>query len=134
MLTHIRRLLHRLFVDRYRSLIGYVPQDATLMAASVADNIRYGAPDATDEQVEEAASELYRRLFGGARRFAVIADSRIASRRVRRDCSLSRLHREDAGGLQVACGRTWRAREWRSASAHCHRASHRQQAAVARIR
>jgi len=35
--------------------IGLVPQDAFLFSGSIADNIRYGRPDATDAEVERAA-------------------------------------------------------------------------------
>lgn len=35
--------------------IGLVPQDAFLFSVSIADNIRYGRPDATDAEVEQAA-------------------------------------------------------------------------------
>ncbi|KAI9597755.1 P-loop containing nucleoside triphosphate hydrolase protein [Syncephalis fuscata] len=38
-----------------RSSIGYIHQEPTLFAGSIADNIRYGRPDATDAEVEEAA-------------------------------------------------------------------------------
>ncbi|MGB4572856.1 MAG: ABC transporter ATP-binding protein [Rectinemataceae bacterium] len=38
-----------------RSRIGYVPQKASLFADSVAGNIRFGAEEATDEEVREAA-------------------------------------------------------------------------------
>ncbi len=38
-----------------RRRIAYVPQDPAVFAASIADNIRYGAPDATDEDVRRAA-------------------------------------------------------------------------------
>jgi ABC-type multidrug transport system fused ATPase/permease subunit len=38
-----------------RRQIGVVLQDPVVFRLSVADNIRYGAPDATDEQVEAAA-------------------------------------------------------------------------------
>ncbi|MCL2655465.1 MAG: ABC transporter ATP-binding protein/permease [Coriobacteriia bacterium] len=34
--------------------IGYIPQKAVLFSGSIADNIRYGKPDATDEEVIEA--------------------------------------------------------------------------------
>ncbi|MEV6396009.1 ABC transporter ATP-binding protein [Streptomyces sp. NPDC051907] len=39
----------------YRRLIGYVPQEAHLFTGDIADNIRYGRPDATDADVEAAA-------------------------------------------------------------------------------
>ena len=43
---------------RQRSLrrqMGIVPQDPFLFSASIADNIRYGRPEATDEEVRQAA-------------------------------------------------------------------------------
>ena len=38
-----------------RSRVGLVSQEPTLFDASIADNIRYGKPDATQAEVEEAA-------------------------------------------------------------------------------
>ncbi|WP_088348093.1 MULTISPECIES: ABC transporter transmembrane domain-containing protein [Rhodomicrobium] len=38
-----------------RQRMSYVPQDPAMFAASVAENIRYGSPDASDEQVRRAA-------------------------------------------------------------------------------
>jgi len=38
-----------------RSRIGLVPQDPSIFSASVADNIRYGRPDASDAEVRAAA-------------------------------------------------------------------------------
>lgn len=38
-----------------RSHIAVVPQESLLLAESIADNIRYGRPDATDEEVRRAA-------------------------------------------------------------------------------
>jgi ATP-binding cassette subfamily B multidrug efflux pump len=38
-----------------RRSIGFVPQDSFLFSATVGDNIAFGAPDATQSQVEEAA-------------------------------------------------------------------------------
>jgi len=35
--------------------IGLVPQDSFLFSGTIADNIRFGRPDATDEEVERAA-------------------------------------------------------------------------------
>jgi ATP-binding cassette, subfamily B, bacterial len=37
-----------------REKIGYVPQEAVLFAGTVADNVRYGKPDASDHEVAEA--------------------------------------------------------------------------------
>lgn len=41
--------------ESLRANIGYVPQKALLFSGSVADNIRYGKPDATDAEVLRAA-------------------------------------------------------------------------------
>lgn len=38
-----------------RSRIGFVPQKATLLSGTIADNIRYGKIDATQEEIEHAA-------------------------------------------------------------------------------
>lgn len=38
----------------WRSRFGYVPQDASLFSGDAADNVRMGAPDASDEAVREA--------------------------------------------------------------------------------
>ena len=43
-------------LDSLRSAIGIVQQDVFLFPATIADNIRYGRPDATDAEVEQAAS------------------------------------------------------------------------------
>ncbi|MGQ0679984.1 MAG: ABC transporter transmembrane domain-containing protein [Actinomycetota bacterium] len=40
-----------------RRRIGYVAQDPALFSTTVAENIRYGRPDATDDQVEKAADD-----------------------------------------------------------------------------
>lgn len=39
-----------------RSKIGYVPQKAILFTGTIADNLRYGKEDATQEEIEHAAS------------------------------------------------------------------------------
>jgi ABC-type multidrug transport system fused ATPase/permease subunit len=41
--------------DEFRQLIGTVTQDPTLFEGTVAENIAYGTPSATREQIEEAA-------------------------------------------------------------------------------
>ena len=38
-----------------RRRIGYVPQSPTLLSGTIADNLRYGDPEAGDEEVENAA-------------------------------------------------------------------------------
>jgi ABC-type multidrug transport system fused ATPase/permease subunit len=45
-------------LNSYRAQLGIVPQIPFLFAGSVADNIRYGKPDATDEEVVRAASRV----------------------------------------------------------------------------
>lgn len=43
-----------LSLEEIRSKIGFVPQQATLFAGSILDNIRFGKEDATQEEVEHA--------------------------------------------------------------------------------
>ena len=45
-------------LDSYRRQLGIVPQTPFLFAGTVADNIRYGKPDATDEEVVTVASRV----------------------------------------------------------------------------
>ncbi len=52
--------IRSLELDEYRRRIGYVPQDPFLFTGTVAENIRYGRPEATDEEVAFAASHLGR--------------------------------------------------------------------------
>ncbi|MFA5006007.1 MAG: ABC transporter ATP-binding protein [Candidatus Izemoplasmatales bacterium] len=40
---------------KLRSLIGFVPQTATLFTGTIAENIAYGKPDATEEEIRRAA-------------------------------------------------------------------------------
>jgi ATP-binding cassette, subfamily B, multidrug efflux pump len=44
-------------VGDLRSIITYVPQDSFLFSASIANNIRYGKPEATDAEVEYYAEQ-----------------------------------------------------------------------------
>ena len=46
-----------------RSQIGIVPQETQLFSGTVAENIRYGRPDATDEEVIEAAKAANAHTF-----------------------------------------------------------------------
>lgn len=41
-------------VDELRKLIGVVPQKAALVSGTVRDNVKWGKPDATDEEINEA--------------------------------------------------------------------------------
>jgi ABC-type multidrug transport system fused ATPase/permease subunit len=45
-------------LDSYRRQLGIVPQTPFLFAGTVADNIRYGKPEATDDDVAAAASHV----------------------------------------------------------------------------
>lgn len=45
-------------LDTYRGQLGIVPQTPFLFAGTVADNIRYGRPNATDEEVVNVASRV----------------------------------------------------------------------------
>lgn len=47
--------LRELNVSHLRKSIGYVGQEPALFATTIRNNIKYGNPDATDEQVEAAA-------------------------------------------------------------------------------
>jgi len=47
--------VRRLPLARLRSAIGMVPQETFLFSATIRENIAFGRPDATDEQVREAA-------------------------------------------------------------------------------
>jgi len=46
-----------------RARIGFVPQKAVLFSGTVADNIRYGKPDATDDEVRHAAATAQATAF-----------------------------------------------------------------------
>ena len=49
------RDISHLQLSSIRSCIGMVPQESTLFSATLADNIRYGRLDASDEEVEDVA-------------------------------------------------------------------------------
>src|SRR5262245_4884256 len=52
------RDIRTLDLAQYRRQIGLVPQAPLLFTGSVADNIRYGRPDASDQEVEVVARQL----------------------------------------------------------------------------
>ena len=55
--------VRELALSDVRSLIGTVPQDAVIFSASAADNIRYGRPEASDEEVHAAARNAFAHDF-----------------------------------------------------------------------
>jgi ATP-binding cassette subfamily B protein len=50
-------------LSELRQLFAYVPQDAYLYSGTILDNIRYGRPTATDEEVVAAANDAYAHGF-----------------------------------------------------------------------
>jgi len=50
--------IRRLDLSQYRRHIGLVPQEPFLFSGTVRDNIRYGRPEVTDEQVRQAATRI----------------------------------------------------------------------------
>lgn len=53
------RSIGNISLAEWRSLFGYVAQDAPLMNGTIRDNVKYGKPDATDQQVKEALEAAY---------------------------------------------------------------------------
>lgn len=51
--------LEALSLDALRGRIGLVPQDAVIFSASAFENIRYGRPDASDDEVHSAARAAF---------------------------------------------------------------------------
>lgn len=52
------RDVRRLDLSQYRRHIGLVPQEPFLFSGTVRDNIRYGRPEAADDEVEQAARRI----------------------------------------------------------------------------
>lgn len=55
--------IKQLALDDLRAHVGVVPQEPVVFAASAMDNIRYGRPDATDDEVISAAKAAYAHAF-----------------------------------------------------------------------
>jgi len=54
---------HDMALSDLRARIGIVPQDAVIFSTSALENIRYGKPDATDDQVRQAAEAAFAHEF-----------------------------------------------------------------------
>jgi len=50
--------IRQLDLEKYRRQIGLIPQDPFLFSGTVKDNIRYGVPEATEEEVCDAAMHI----------------------------------------------------------------------------
>jgi ATP-binding cassette subfamily B protein len=55
--------IRRVALDDLRSRVGIVPQDSTVFSADALENIRYGRPDATEEEVTAAARAAHAHDF-----------------------------------------------------------------------
>lgn len=55
--------LHQLSLGDLRNAVGYVFQDTYLFGGNISENIRFGNPDATDKEIEEAAKAAYAHTF-----------------------------------------------------------------------
>lgn len=65
-------------LDSLRRAIGYVPQDAFLFSDSIANNIRFGKADATQEEIEEAAKSaaVHQNIVGFQKKYDTILGER----------------------------------------------------------
>ncbi len=51
--------LRRITLEQLRSAVGFVFQETYLFGTSIRDNIRFGRPEATDQEVEQAAAAAF---------------------------------------------------------------------------
>jgi ATP-binding cassette subfamily B protein len=58
--------IHRIPLQLLRGAIGYVPQDTFLFSDTIRENIAFGRPDASPEEIEEAAriAQIYDEVMG----------------------------------------------------------------------
>jgi ABC-type multidrug transport system fused ATPase/permease subunit len=63
MLTVSGKLLSSYPLEELRDLMAYVPQDAYLFDGTIEENIRYGKPDASTEEVTAAAKSAHAHKF-----------------------------------------------------------------------
>jgi ABC transporter fused permease/ATP-binding protein len=57
------RAIHEYPLSAYRQALGIVPQEITLFGGSIAENIAYGKPDASMEEIARAAKNSYAEEF-----------------------------------------------------------------------
>lgn len=55
--------IHQFTFEQLRNTVGYVFQETYLFGATIRENIRFGKPDATDEEIEAAAQAAYAHHF-----------------------------------------------------------------------
>ena len=70
--------VRRLRTDSLAGLVGMVTQESYLFHASVGDNLRYGKPDATDEELEAAARAAH--IWERIQQFPEGLDTRVGER------------------------------------------------------
>lgn len=58
--------IHQIPLELLRKSIGYVPQDTFLFSDTIRENIAFGKPEASDQQIEEAAklAQIYDEVMG----------------------------------------------------------------------
>ncbi len=83
----------------WRARLAYVPQSPGMLPGSIAENVRLGAPDATDEQVRDALDKCGAEQLDPARRVGDDAEGLSAGER-RRVALARALLRIDVGGAE----------------------------------
>lgn len=65
-------------IDGLRSELGYAPQDVFLLSDTVANNIAFGKPDASQEEIEDAAksADIYENILGFKEQFETTVGER----------------------------------------------------------
>ncbi len=67
-------------LDTLRTMIGYVPQQSMLFTGSIAENLLWGKPDATTDEIEEAAKKA--QIHSSIMNFAEGYETRVGQRGV----------------------------------------------------
>ncbi|MXV16412.1 ABC transporter ATP-binding protein [Hufsiella ginkgonis] len=68
----------QLDLNHYRSQVGFVPQDVFLFSDTISNNISFGSPDASREQIERAAKDaaVYQNIMGFEHGFETVTGER----------------------------------------------------------